>query len=246
MSRFYAAPECVREDRIYVTGEEVRHIVRVMRLGPGDDVVCFDGTGREYHGTIESASPQEVRVKIRQTRIVSGQEQAEVTLAQAVPRKEKMEYVVQKATELGVNVIIPLRTSRTVVEIPEKRKAGKLQRWRKIALEAAKQCGRTVLPVIEEPVGFGDLLDRTKDYDLALIGSFSPEAVTVREAAGEKKINRALLLVGPEGGFSPEEEKAAGVAGCIPVALSRWVLRADTAAVAALAILREQLDFRRR
>lgn len=242
MSRFYVRPECIREDQIVVDGSEARHISRVMRLGAGDSVICFDGTGREYSGIIESASPKKVMVKIERARAVGLRAEARIVLAQAVPKKDRMDYIIQKCTELGVSEIVPMITARTVVTLDESRKEKRISRWRKIAVEASKQCGRTELPRIEDPVDVSGFLKKIKDDDLAMIACLFSGTVTIRKTLDSKAVKRIIFLVGPEGGFNPEEIESARAAGCVPVTLGRLVLKSDTAAVAALAVIQAWLD----
>ncbi len=156
MSRFYVSPDKVGAGEIIVNGPEARHILDVMRLKKEDKVVVFDGTGVEYTGFITKADTRgkKLVVEIICTKKPAADSMPEITLAHAIPKKAKMEYIVEKATELGVSNIIPLVTDRTIVRPDESSRLSKSERWQKIAVEAAKQCGRTNIPEVKDVAKF--------------------------------------------------------------------------------------------
>lgn len=238
MSRFYVNPDSVKGNKINVPRKESHHIIDVMRLAEGDHVTVFDGTGREYDGKIESVRNKDVVINVSQVSTGAAKRQVEISLAQALPKQDRMDYIVQKATELGVREIIPVETERTIVRPAKEKSAHKIKRWCKIAVEAAKQCGRSDLPEIKETLRFGGLLEDFRRYDGVIMPCLTEKAVALKDAVSKLKDSRKILLmIGPEGDFTPAEIAKAEENGAVLVSLGGLVLRSDTAAVAALAVL---------
>ena len=173
MSRFYVKPEFVKGEKIYIEKEESHHIIDVMRLREGDSVTVFDGTGKAYEGTIASTENKRVVINVSLVRIADKDRTVSISLAQAIPKKDKMDLIVQKATELGVNEILPFESERTVVRSKGERGRHKLERWNRIAVEASKQCGRNELPDVKGALSFEAILDRLPKYDLAIMPCLS-------------------------------------------------------------------------
>jgi len=238
MSRFYVPPDAVKGGKIYAGKEESHHIIDVMRLREGDSVTVFDGTGKEYSGIIESVKNKSVVIAVDKIAAAAAKSPVEISLAQAMPKKDKMDYIVQKATELGVREIIPIESERTIVRAAKDKAAYKTDRWRKIAIEAAKQCGRNDLPDLKEIRSVIDLLKDFRRYDGIIMPCLSKKTVPLKSALGRlKDPKRLLLMIGPEGDFTPGEIAAAEANGALLVSLGRLVLKSDTAAIAALAVL---------
>jgi len=237
MSRFYVKPEDVKGDLINVSREEAHHIVDVMRLSSGDAIVAFDGTGREYSGKIIDVSKNGLRIKIESKNEVKTKKKVSITLVQSLPKGGKMDLIVEKAAELGVDDIIPLVTERTIVHLDEERRAKKRQHWQTIAVSASKQCGRTRIPKIHPVLKFKDALAEVKKYDLALMACLSKSSKPLKECISRSKAKRVLAMIGPEGDFSPEEIKLAKSAGVKLVSFGRLVLRVDTAAIFMLSVV---------
>ncbi len=238
MPRFYVRPECVRKNKIYVDGAEAHHILDVMRLKKGKAIIAFDGTGREYLGTIEGISGKGLTIAVEKTKDTASQNKYRITLAQAIPRIDKMDYIIQKATELGVDSIIPMKTKRTIVKIPRDKIDSKKARWNKIAQEAAKQCGRNRIPAIERELDFEIILEKVPSYDLCIIPSPSPiKRYSLKKALSNFRGGSILVLIGPEGGFAPEEIDAASKKNALFVSLGENILRCDTAAISAIAMI---------
>jgi 16S rRNA (uracil1498-N3)-methyltransferase len=228
----------VQQDRIVIDGPEAHHILNVLRLEESDEVTAFDGEGREYTGVIKEARRRSLVIEITGTRDALAEEKVSVTLGQAIPKKEKMDYIVEKATELGASSIIPFETERSVVRIKADRREGRLARWRRIAAEAAKQCANPVVPKIEEPFYFKELLARIRDYDLSLMACLAGDTESIKGVLEKNKSARNILvLIGPEGDFTKEEAEAAKSKGCRLISLGRNVLKSDTAGLALLAMI---------
>lgn len=246
VSRFYVPPEAINDKIITVTGGDVRHIVSVMRLGKSDRVVVFDGTGAEYAGVIKEVLAKSLKIEIIETRPAPATEGIKITLIQSIPKKEKMDYIVEKATELGVGTIIPVTTKRTIVEWDERKCRTAEMRWRKIALEAAKQCGRVDVPKIDPVRRYSELIKAMPSCELALIAALDDSAIPLKDAiAGFKsRDGKIAVAIGPEGDFTPDEIAAAKEAGFRLISLGRRVLKSDTAGLAVLAVLNYEFSGR--
>jgi len=207
-----------------LTGAEARHARQVLRLRPGDELTVFDGRGHEARCRLGDAGRLEILHHTTTPPLP-----CRVTLAQAITKKH-MDWIIQKATELGVAAIVPLVTDRTIV------RTAKPDRWREIALEACKQSGNNWLPEITAPVTLAEAAAGT--YDLKWIAALTPGTVPFCV----KPARSVLLLIGPEGDFTPAEVARAQAAGCVPVSLGPLTLRAETAALYALSVLHHELQ----
>jgi len=237
----------MRTIRVYVdlplaAGTEValpeqaaEHVARVLRLGVGDAVTLFNGSGMDYRATILAAAKRQVVLAVSAGLEAAGESPLALTLAQAVGRGEKMDWIVQKATELGVVRVVPLLTERTQVQLDAARAQKRLEHWRAVAIAACEQSGRARLPEIVMPVALPDWLGRLP-ADPGLLLALSPGAhARTRDlhfAAG-----RGILAVGPEGGLGDRDLDALDQAGFTRLSLGPRVLRTETAGLAALAAL---------
>lgn len=243
MSRFYIRPDSIKNDRIYVDGREAHHILDVMRLKKGDRIVAFDGTGKEYFGIIEDISKKSLIIKIEEEKESKTKRSYKITLAQAIPKMDKMDYIIQKTTELGIDSIIPMNTERAVVKLKKDKVFLKLRRWGRIAREAAKQCGRNSITAIEDYLNFKEVLDRVKSYDLVLMPSVSPfKKQSLKRLLSLFQGESILVLIGPEGGFDPIELQLASKGGVMFVSLGDNILKSDTAAIATIAMINYALS----
>ena len=243
MDRFYVPPTDWDEDRLMLRGDEAHHCLRVMRKPVGDVVMAFDGAGRWAVAELVAAEGREVELRVKE----AGAEAVllpELVLMVAVPKGKTMDLIVQKAVELGVRVIQPLVTERTVVRLEDKEAEKKREKWQRVALEACKQCGQNTLPEVREPVAFSELEHGNSDGTMRLMASLAEGARPFREllSAGGDRPGRVEILIGPEGDFSPGETQAALNAGFQPVTLGQIVLRVETAALFCLSALRFWYD----
>ncbi len=239
MSRFYISPGSVSGNRIVVRGRQRHHAVDVMRLSEGSEIVVFDGTGNEYRGVIEAITSEEIQAVLVASRRVAVTQKPAVTLAQAIPRREKMNTIVVKGTELGVDEILPFVCDRSVVTFTRERATKKVQRWKAIAVEASKQCGRAALPAVHRPVTFREVCDRMAGYSLAVIPCLADDSVVLKKVLDTAaQPSSVLMCIGPEGGFTPGEIALAVERGAVPVSLGPWILKCDTAACTTLSIIR--------
>lgn len=241
MSRFFVPKESVTGKLITIGGKEAHHIIDVMRLKVLDKVVTFDGTGKEYTGFIREIKTRSAIIEIVETKTPSDKEASRLTLLQAIPKKDKMDYIVEKATELGVFSIIPLVTKRTIPDWDEPKKKTALERWRKIAMEASKQCGRSDIPKIDEIKQFSAITADISNYDMALIAALDDSAIKLKDALKGFGAGSVAIAIGPEGDFTPDEIKEAKESGYKLVNLGPRVLKSDTAGLFVLAILNYEL-----
>ncbi len=241
LTRVYVEGPLLAGKRVRLEGGSASHITRVLRLRVGAALTVFDGTGGEHEASIDKAHGGEVIVAVGERAAIERESPLQLTLAQGVSRGERMDLVVQKATELGVTGFVPVLTERSVVRLSAQQSDRKLNHWRAIAIAACEQCGRNRLPALAAPVALRDFLkgEAAAGTRLLLSPSGSGSLGDLPRPAGA-----ITALIGPEGGLTDEEEQAALAAGFIGVRLGPRVLRTETAAIAALALLQRQFgDF---
>ena len=240
MARFFLPSDSWGEVA-WLTGDEAKHLSQVLRIRAGEVIAVFDGKGRRAVATVAEVSRERVRLELGAATTVPAAE-PEVVLALAIPKGKKMDLVVQKAVELGVSAIQPLVTRNTVVQPGE----GKSDKWQRVALEACKQSGLDHLPEVHEPLEFGKWLEALGcpvERELRLIASLADGAGPMRDVVrGAGTPSRIVVLVGPEGDFTPTETQAALEAEFLPVTLGATVLRAETASLFCLSAIRYEFE----
>jgi len=215
-----------------ISGTDAHYLKDVLRCRIGDQLEIFDGSGMAYTVKITRFGKEQVIFAVEGSTRPANEAQVKVTLAQSLPKGQKMDFVVEKCTELGVHRIIPMLTERSLA------KQAKLERWRKLAKEAAEQSGRVQVPAIDELTRFEDVLQLGPAFDLALIPWELEKEVTLKKALTTYRPNdrtSLLIVIGPEGGFTQSETEAAKKAGFIPISLGKRILRTETAGMATLA-----------
>ena len=232
--RFFI-PGVSEHDRIRVGKEEAHHMIHVLRMKCGDELIAFDGAGVECRCRIVEATSPDVVVDVLERREVSREPAVAVTLAIAAAKTKAMDLIVRKCTELGLSRLIPFHSSRSVAKIKD---ASKIEKWRRATIEAAKQCARNVLPEIIGPVDGHGVADAIRDHDLAVVAAVSEKTATLKQVLDENpSAKKILCVVGPEGGFKADELAELTGAGALPVSLGPSILRVETAAIAALAMI---------
>jgi 16S rRNA (uracil1498-N3)-methyltransferase len=209
------------------------HVARVLRLPVGAELTLFDGSGGEYVARIHAVGKRSVTAEVGEFRAREAESPLAITLAQGIAKGERMDYAIQKATELGVVRVIPVITERCNVRLSDERWEKKLQHWQAVAISACEQCGRNRIPIIEQPLALAAWLTQDRN-ELRL--TLDPQAATGITTIAEQP-RQVSLLVGPEGGLSDSELSSAQRAGYRGVLLGPRVLRTETAGVAALAVL---------
>jgi 16S rRNA (uracil1498-N3)-methyltransferase len=249
---------CVRLTRVFIQGElqsgsvvelpreTGTHLAKVLRARSGDEIVLFNGDGREFTGAIEKVQGSRVSASIGAARSIDRESPFRLTLVQSVPRGDRMDFIVQKATELGVVRIVPVLSQRSVVRLDESQSASKQAHWRAVAVSACEQCGRNRLPSVDAPEPLlnylGSLAPATVGDALRLV--LEPERARQTQDPGRSidsaflaSALRAEIAIGPEGGFAAEELEAFDLSAFSRVTLGPRVLRTETAAIAAIAVL---------
>jgi len=226
------------EGPLRLEGEGFHYLVRVLRLTAGDVLVLFDGAGREADGSLRDVAADHAVVLVGQVRAGARPAAPHLTLVLALLKGDKMDLVVQKTTELGVDAIVPVSAARAVVHLDGPRAQARQARWRRIAEEAARQCGRADVPDIAAVMPFATAIAPAPATTAAWRGLLDPGAIEVLRPAGLPREGSWLVAVGPEGGFAPDEVAAARAAGWNGVTLGPRILRAETAAIAIVAGLR--------
>lgn len=239
MYRFFVPVENVEGERIRITGDDVNHAKNVLRMSVGEKVVVSCGQGVDYYCIIDSIRENQIGLRIEEEKAAVTELPVAITLFQALPKRDKMELVIQKAVELGAAEIVPVQTRRCVVRLDERKADRKLVRWRAIAEAAAKQSGRGVIPRISEIMSFAEALNYAEQMDTVLIPyelyeDMADSVETMRKAAGGSSIG---IFIGPEGGFERGEIEQAMGRGAFPLSLGKRILRTETAGMAALSVL---------
>ncbi len=233
MPRFFV--EFIEGSQVLLTGADAAHMCKSLRMKPGDTVTLCDTRGFDYHCVIQRLSSQEAALTIIDKHRCENEPSVSVILYQGVPKGEKMDWIVQKAVELGVSEIVPVEMERCVSRPDQKSAQKKTARWQKIANEAAKQCGRGILPQVSPLTSFGQALAQAAEAQSFLFcyegGGESVSSLVNRET------KTVSVFIGPEGGFSMAEAEAVQKAGGVPVTLGKRILRTETAPLAALSVV---------
>ncbi|MCD8083587.1 MAG: 16S rRNA (uracil(1498)-N(3))-methyltransferase [Clostridiales bacterium] len=244
MYHFFVEPEWIRDGYAVITGEDVNHIRNVLRMHPGEQIGVRDGISRSYLCALEKIGEDEVWARILEDETDSSELPARLYLFQALPKGDKMDFIIQKAVELGVFQIIPMATRRCVVKLEGKKAENKVQRWNAIARSAAKQSGRMVIPEVTGILTMAEAIALAGTMDVRLIpyelATGMEESRSAFDAVSPG--TSAAIFIGPEGGFDAGEIDAAVKAGIRPVTLGRRILRTETAGMAALSILMFRLE----
>jgi 16S rRNA (uracil1498-N3)-methyltransferase len=264
MVRIFLSPEQLTSDEVMITGDNARHLSLVLRTQPGDTIAILDGHGKRYICKVLTVHKKEVVAEKITEESYSAESPISLTLAQGLPKGDRMDLIIQKSVELGVKRIVPVITERAQVRTTEK-----VSRWRKIALSASQQSGREVVPEVDEPISFKDFINNllpspsknVKDPESPTLensNQLAPERsklglykIILSESHGERNLKEVLsnlkdaqditLLVGPEGGFSKEEVSTAVEKGFIEVSLGPRILRTETAPITAISIIQYEL-----
>lgn len=233
MPRFYCPVALSTGAELSLPAGAARH-VQVLRLQPGSPLVLFNGEGGEFEATVTQMGRSEVTVQVGARHAVEREAPREIHLAIGMPANERMDWLVEKATELGAASLQPLLAERSVLRLSAERAAKKQAHWQGIAIAAAEQCGRNRVPAVHAPAGLGSWCAGASGTAMRLVLSLDAAARPLHEAAGSGAVT---VLSGPEGGLSPHEEQLALAQGFCPVTLGPRVLRAETAPLAVLAAL---------
>lgn len=244
MHRFFIQHSQIQDGRLYVEGADVNHIKNVLRMKPGDQVMAIDGEGMQYLCALEAFERGLAWFRIVDTWKENRELSSKLCLFQGLPKSDKMELIIQKATELGVYELVPMVTGRTVVRLDEKKAEKKNARWNAIAEAAAKQSGRSRIPRVQEVMTFSEALAYAEDLDVLLIPYEKAEGMEATRQAieGIRPGQSVGIFIGPEGGFEEGEVAQAMEKGAAPVTLGRRILRTETAGFVVLSMLLYHLE----
>lgn len=232
--RIYYSETLQVNTEISLTGNAANHVAKVLRMQLGDDLRIFNGDGYEYAAKIIAINKRDVKVNIETTIENNKESPLQIHLQQAVARAEKMDWIVQKSTELGVASITPIITERSGVKLSADRWDKRLEHWRAIAISACEQCGRNRIPEINPVVTFSYLLEQAQGGQCFILAPNAPTRLTTHLISTNASIQ---LLIGPEGGFSPLELQKAEQRGYCALSLGPRILRAETAPIVAVSVL---------
>ena len=238
MSRFFVPRKNLRETRGRIDGPEYMHLKKVLRLGPGDRITVFDESGWEHDAVLRELAAEQGEIEILRSYEAGRESPLQITLGVALTKGEKMDLVVEKATELGAQKIAPFTSAFSVPKLDVAKIAVRTERWQKIALSATKQCGRTRVPEILPLCKFETFVKSDPAQTLKLFFWEDEQHQTLRQAhERNSQANSLLLAIGPEGGFAHQEAELAKSHGFEPIHIGRRILRAETAALAALSLV---------
>ena len=231
MPRFFI--DGTADGRAYIAGADALHIAKALRMRPGEALTLCDGKGTDFDGVLETVTDRQVTVRISASRPSQAEPTLAVTLYQGLPKGDKMDWIIQKAVELGVTAVVPVATRRSVARL-EGKADKKQERWQRIAAEAAGQCGRGMLPAVERPLSWSQALSRLSGEPALVF--YEGGGRPLRELV-TPSTRRLSVFVGPEGGFDPEEIDAIRRQGGGVATLGPRILRCETAPLAALTLL---------
>jgi len=235
---FYAPPEQIQHTTLSLFGPEAKHAHTVLRCSTGDRMTVVDGCGYEYAVSVGRVLADRVECTILRRRKGPREPTCHITLAQSLCRSPRFDIVVEKTTELGVRTILPVITERSVPRFQKEHVQSRIDRWRKVAMAAMKQSRRSILPTIGPAVSFDEILTFAHDFELSLVASEKERESGLRTLLGPlSTAKRALILVGPEGGFSEREIERTKKAGLLPFSIGPRRLRAETAGIVAVSLL---------
>lgn len=241
MPRFYIPPEAWDPAHLFLSDAEAHHCRDVLRMNSGEQAVVFNGLG--WEAAVELMKLGRDQVQLRTVAVKqSHRAVCQITIGQAIPKGKNMELIIEKATELGAAAIAPLLTTRTVVQLNAIEAVRKQEKWQRVAVEAAKQCGQNWLPQVHLPQSPQSFFAAHGPFDLMLVGSLESDARPLKKILSSVTgPTSVLILIGPEGDFTPAELKLARDAGCQPISFGPIILRSETAAIYSLSVLRHEM-----
>ncbi len=238
MHRFFVNRESIITDHVKITGNDAEQIRKVLRIREGEEIAVLDGLGWEYKVKLTEIKKGHVTGEIIFKDFKSEDTKIKIVLGQGIPKGEKMDFIIQKATELGVNEIVPLKLERCIVKIPPLGGLEKIKRWQRIAKESSEQSLRRFIPSINTIYDLKQFCDKYKDTDLKIVFYEEEKIKGLRKFLNEKREVKSIsVIVGPEGGLSSEEIEIANSYGFISIGLGQRILRTETMALSVISIL---------
>lgn len=244
MQHFFVTSDQINEKEIIITGRDVNHIKNVLRMKIGEELEINDGVNGKYIGKINTMNTDNVMVEIITKTTSDTELDINIHLFQGLPKGDKMEFIVEKSVELGVNTIIPVEMKRSIVKLDEKKKQKKVDKWNSCALAAAKQSARGIVPQVSMPLSYSQALKKADELDYVLVPYELAKGMDeTKEVIGKiNKGNSIGVFIGPEGGFDENEIKEALAIGAMPISLGSRILRTETAGICTLSILMYHIE----
>ena len=250
MPKFFVKEEQIQENQIIILGQDVKHIKKVLRAKIGDELqICNSQNGENFLCEIDNLEEEKIICQIKEKIQEQVESNIEVTIFQGLPKADKMEYIIQKSVELGVYDITPVEMKRCVVKLNEKDKSKKIERWQKISEVAAKQCGRDIIPQINNIINIKNICNLIQEYDMVLVAYENEEKNTLKEQLENiKKQNNSKskvkigIIIGPEGGLEEKDVETLKENGAKVITLGRRILRTETVALNMLSIIMYELE----
>jgi 16S rRNA (uracil1498-N3)-methyltransferase len=245
MQRYFVAPEDMTAEQVIIRGEDAFHLIRVMRATIGTQVIVSNGQGKDALAAIHTLQHDQVQLSLVREELNQREPKVPIWIAQSLPKADKFELVIQKCTEIGASAFIPFTSTHTVVQYDPKQIAKRMERWQKIAKEAAEQAHRSVIPKVHNIHSWKQLMSMTQEVGCRLFCYEKPSAKSLKLVLSENRVNLKhpiLVMVGPEGGFSDQEAADAEAAGWTAVSLGARILRTETAAMLALGCVLYEFD----
>lgn len=250
MPKFFVKEEQIQENQIIILGQDVNHIKKVLRAKIGDELqICNSQNGENFLCEIDNLEEEKIICQIKEKIQEQVESNIEVTIFQGLPKADKMEYIIQKSVELGVYDITPVEMKRCVVKLNEKDESKKIERWQKISEVAAKQCGRDIIPQINNIINIKNICNLIQEYDMVLVAYENEEKNTLKEQLENiKKQNNSKskvkigIIIGPEGGLEEKDVETLKENGAKVITLGRRILRTETVALNVLSIIMYELE----
>ena len=243
MSRFFISNDNIKNNIIKISGDDAKHIKNVLRLKKGENLTICDGNGKDYYCSIKSFIENEILLDIISFNKSNTEPKIKVTLFQSLPKSDKMELIIQKCVELGIDEIVPIYTERSIIKVDKKEKElKKINRWQKISESAAKQSNRGKIPIIKPIIKFNTAIENAKIFENAIIAYENEYRYSLKNFLSDFNGKNIALFIGPEGGFSKDEINLAINNNIVPITLGKRILRTETAAFSALSIIMYELD----
>ena len=244
MSHFFVKPDQITDATVVITGSDVNHIKNVLRKKVGQDITVSDGVNPTYTCRISAVSSEAITAQIISRADSTRELPARIVLFQGLAKSDKLEFIIQKAVELGASEIVPVAMKNSVMKIQPEKAQAKVNRWQAIAQSAAKQSGRNVVPDVAMPMSFDKALEYSQDLEMKILTYENKSGMeytreVISQCPGKSSIG---VWVGPEGGYTPEEVEKAQNSGWLSISLGRRILRTETAGLATLAMLVYILD----
>jgi len=234
VARVHVPPPLVQGSKVTLPDSVAYHLTKVLRMRAGALVIVFDGVGNEHYAEILALDSKQVTIRIEEAIRGETESPLQITLVQGVSRAERMDWTLQKATELGVHAIAPVITTRSVVRLDDRQASKNLEHWQAVVVSACEQSGRRVIPVVHPPMRLHDYFAKSNPDNLRLV--LDPEA-TITITSQPRPLKDVELLIGPEGGLDDDELQSAIASGFTPVKLGPRILRTETASVVALSVM---------